>query len=124
MNNNAGWLRGLAFLVFLLALNNPSLWGLFIILLIAASIANSNNTQRYSSRSRRVTVRRDADYRYKRSAPPARRPLSADERAAAMRARRTGDTLQAYPHAVKAAHAAGLYPSTNTLYPSDIGVLV
>jgi len=128
-NNSSGWLWGITFLIFFLAINNPSLWGLFFILMIAASIAN-NNSQRYRSRSGRVTVRRNGsvsvrrdDYRYRRDAP-ARRPADAEQRAAAMRARRSGDNLQAYPHAVKAAHAAGLYPRTSTLYPSDIGVLV
>ncbi len=124
-NNSSGWLWGIAFLVFFAAMNNPSMWTLFFLLLVVASIANNanNNTRRVSSRDRRVSVRREDDYRYKRSAS-ASRALGSGERAATARARRMTDTLEAYPHAVKAAHAAGLHPSTSTVYPSDIGVLI
>ncbi len=130
-NNTSSWLWGLAFLLFFVALNNPSLWGLFFIMMIVASIVNSNNAQRYRTRDgRRVTVRRNGsvsvrrdDDRYRWDVP-VRRPMDAEQRAAAMRARRADDNLRAYPHAVKAAHAVGLHPRVSTLYPSDIGVLV
>lgn len=125
-NNSSGWLWGIAFLLFFVAMNNPSMWGVFFLLLILASAMNNANTRTRgtSSRTRRVSVRRDDNYRYTRNPTSARRTVSTDDRADAMRARRTTDTLEAYPHAVKAAHAAGLYPSTSTVYPSDIGFLI
>lgn len=118
-NNNNNWPWIMAGVLFFIAMNNPQLWPLFFILLVVAASTWQNNVNTNRS-SRRPTVRR-GDQRPARSA--GERRVTIGERSADVRARRSTDSIEAFPHAVKAAHAAGNYPKEGGVYPSDIGVL-
>lgn len=119
-NNNNNWPWIMVGVLFFVAMNNPQLWPLFFILLLVAASTWQNNVHANRS-SRRPSVRR-GDYRYER--PSSQRMVTVGERSADVRARRSSDTLEAFPHAIKAAHAAGNHPRPDNVYPSDIGILV